>query len=293
MISRRERPERDRRIPVVVYAIVLLICACVPLAIVLTLGHWSLALADPFPGTPLQCLDVDAVAEIRSDPQLLSDVYDRCRSEFAKRLDGFELGDDDLRAAFAVMAAHAMAPYGNSTVFDLPTLLAEPVLDCDNYAALAGHFVRILLPGRPHVFAVAGFDGGAVGNHAQVFLSLQRGRQLLADPTIGLIADIGFNDLLRGKKLAAESVVVMHMHKDKDIDGFGNRVYQALVAGSYEPSDLLYYIDGLDRFINYSERIAPFFSQKSIDIPRLLEFFPTPAATALGRDLQTLSEKSP
>jgi hypothetical protein len=180
-----------------------------------------------------------------------------------------------------------MAPYGNSVVFDLPSLLSDPVLDCDNYAALVGYFVRILVPDAPNAFSVAGFDGGAVGNHAQVFLEVDEGRQVLVDPTIGLIAEQSFNDLLKGKFISAERIVVMHQHDDAQIDDFGNRVYYAIRDGKYQPSDLLYFFTGLTPFVDFSERIAPLFAKQPPALNDIVRAFPTPAALKLKQDLTT------
>ena len=120
-----------------------------------------------FPGKPLACLTRHMINGIRSDPRGgLVVAYSACRGELSIRLANFDFDEWGLKAVFAVLGAHAMAPYGGSAQFELQALLRERQLDCDNYAALAGHFIQILLPDHPNTFAIVGLDGGRVGNHA-------------------------------------------------------------------------------------------------------------------------------
>jgi hypothetical protein len=245
--------------------------------------------ASPFPGEPLHCLDARAVETIRSEPEELRQEFEICRPELEQRLAGLQLAERGHRAAFATIAAHAMAPYANSRVFDLPSLLREPGMDCDNYAALVGHFFRILIPAEPNGFAVAGFVGGAVGNHAQIFFSLSGEPPLLGDPTIGLVAAEGFDDLLSGKPVPPERIFVAHMHEDKLIDAFGDRVFAAIEGGRYRPSDLLYYFDSMDRFISFSMKLDSLMARRPRPIQEIMGLFPTPAAASLEKSLATVA----
>lgn len=166
---------------------------------------------------------------------------------------------------------------------DLPSLLREKHIDCDNYAALTGYFANILSPGRENDLIIIGLDGGSVGNHAQVFFRISHNREILADPTVGIYAEEGFNDLLSGKPLATDKIAVMHMHKDVAIDAFGNRVYTALAEGRYRPSDLLYYFHGLDAFLRFSKAVDPYFIKGSVS--QIVSHYPTPASDALRKNL--------
>jgi hypothetical protein len=232
-----------------------------------------------FPGKPLACLTAQAMAKIQADPQHnLPAAYTACRSEFAERLETFNLKDNDRRLLFSAIAAQALKPYGASTATTLPALLNSKFLACDNYVILAGYFAEILAPARKDAMIAVGVDGGVVGNHAQVIFRLADGREVLADPTVGLFADESFNDLFSGRH-------VMHMHKDPATDEFGERVYRAIADGGYRPSDILYYSRGLKDYLAFSDRVAPAFIKGSI--PEIVSHYPTPAAEALRKNLLT------
>ena len=174
-----------------------------------------------------------------------------------------------------------MASYGESRVLDLPSLLREKHLDCDNYIALAGHFAGLLSPGRQNDVWFVGVDGRAVGNHAQLFFRLLDGREILADPTIGLYANVGFDELFSGKKLAPDQIVVMHAHQDPALAPFVTRVHSAIRDGQYRPSDLLYFSQGLSRFLRFSEGLGPFWEGGRKSLPELIARYPTPTAMEL------------
>ena len=121
----------------------------------------------------LHCLPKREIERFRANVTIVESLFLNCRAELIKSLGvGFRaLTDDDLKIVFATILAHELAPYGNSSVVDFDRLLSEPQLDCDNYAALAGHISALMgvLSERSVKFYVVGFDGGAVGNHAQIF----------------------------------------------------------------------------------------------------------------------------
>jgi hypothetical protein len=237
-----------------------------------------------FPGKPLACLTAQALAKIQADPQRnLAVAYTACRSEFAERLRAFDLKDNDQRLLFSSIVAQALKPYGSSTAVTLPALLNSKFLACDNYVILAGYFAEILVPARKDAMIAIGVDGGVVGNHAQIIFRLSDGREVLADPTVGLFADESFNDLFSGRHVPEDKIVVMHMHNDPATDKFGERVYRAIADGGYRPSDILYYSRGLNDYLAFSDMVAPAFLKGSI--PEIVLHYPTPAAEALRQNL--------
>ncbi len=157
-----------------------------------------------------------------------------------------------LKAVFAGVAAYAMLPYKRSRAVRLDDLLKEPGLDCDNYATLTGHFLNILLPGA-HDFAMVGFDGGAVGNHAQVFVTVER-RQMLLDPTFGIVADASFDDVLQGRPVASDHIYDFTIRDDPPTYNQRKLVLRALGEGAYKPSDLLYFYNSVEEYIDVADQ---------------------------------------
>src|SRR5262249_23742317 len=142
----------------------------------------------------LSCLTKNHIAAVRKDPRRnIGIAYRACDAELTRRTTSLRLTADEKKIAFLSVLAYSMAPYGASRSVRLEDLLSDKGLDCDNYAILTGHFSRIFLGDRIDIKFV-GFDGGAIGNHAQVFVG-RDGESLVLDPTIGLVARIGFNDL--------------------------------------------------------------------------------------------------
>jgi hypothetical protein len=230
----------------------------------------SISAAD---ASPLRCLSGPQVASVRESPSRLVDAFSECRAEIGSRLVNFS--EDELKAAFAAVAAHASAPYGQSMAVRLADLLKEPDLDCDNYASLTGHFLNILLPGR-HTFGMAGFDGGAVGNHAQVFITVD-GQGIFADPTFGIIAKATFDHVLQGR-----SVEPVHIFEHNP-NAVSATIISALRAGKYKPSDILYYYHSIDDYITYLESAAADWENPKHNVDKIVRPFPTPASGFLRR----------
>jgi hypothetical protein len=103
--------------------------------------------------------------------------------------------------------------------------------------------VYVRIGGARRDLRYVGWDGGAVGNHAQVMV----GQDLLIDPTVGLVADMELRPLTRG--VPVRRVVDMG-HHDVHPDtgrigrhvagGFRDRVRDALRRGRYREGDVLY-----------------------------------------------------
>jgi hypothetical protein len=158
-------------------------------------------------------------------------AFAACESELARKVP-FARSEMQRHAVFATLVSYRMAPYGLSHAIELPSLLRAKAMNCANYGWFAFHLVRRGWGEREalHLWQ-SGWDHGAIGNHAQVHLG-----NLLLDPTIGAVAQVGYSELLHG--VPAHSIVVF-AHRG-DIDTFADRVTDALARGLYKPADVLY-----------------------------------------------------
>lgn len=218
--------------------------------------------------TDVACLTDESLSSLRQNAAELQNLFLSCKREFKGSLgETFShLSDNDLYVAFASVVTHRMAPYGKSAALLLDRLLSEPVLDCDNYAALAGHFAQDRLGGNAR-FRIVGFDGGAIGNHAQIFYENGPTR-LLLDPTIGLVALIDFNHVMRGIPVTPERIVDTYKWADTRIGAFRSKVVTALLDGRYRPSDLLYFFEDMSHFLEFSnnQRDRPFVTPGGVSL---------------------------
>lgn len=183
------------------------------------------------------------IVSVERAPHSISDLYQRHRSALIEDLgDQFkELNEDGLAAVFSMLVAHQVAPLGPSeNKFTLRELLDEPVLDCDAYALLAARFFAILRPESSAKIRMVGWNGGVIGNHAQL-LTEGTGMPLLLDPTVGLAAVATFDQILQGD--AVDTIRTWTVREETaDLAGFRKTVVEALEKGRYKPSDLLYFV---------------------------------------------------
>lgn len=160
------------------------------------------------------------------------------------------LTDDLLRAAFCAVLAWDLKPYGPEPpdAVDLQTLLNAPSLACDDYVRLTLYLMDILTGSAPNRYAV-GWDKGAVGNHAQLFVTNSM-EGLLLDPTIGLVVRGAYYDTVTsGKPIpAANKCFYGQYGGTPSIAGFVNMVRNALAQGLYKPSNALYFAPSLSFF---------------------------------------------
>jgi hypothetical protein len=210
--------------------------------------------ADPFGRrSALHCITLPIDRSLIEE-QGLAAYRSACLPELKSRI-----GFDDPRyetefydLALATVLAHYSAPYGPSSVIDFAGILSEGSLNCSNYGALVGY----LAPNAGLSFV--GFQGGAVGNHLQLFLQHQD-LNVMYDPTIGLIAFVTFDQMLSGKPVA-KNKVFSFFSGDPQIVSFNDTVIDAVENGRYRPSDLLYYYESLDHMLHpagYGPFITP------------------------------------
>lgn len=147
--------------------------------------------------------------------------------------------DDMLAAAFAAIVAFDLKPYGASTAVYLDELLAADGLDCDNYCLLAWYLFRQIKIKSPVRHTIVGWNGGAVGNHAQLIAEIPGVSAWLLDPTIGLIvAGATFDNLCKGVPLT----YMVQPAGTRDL-AYSRTIKSAVSMGAYKPSDLMYYFD--------------------------------------------------
>jgi len=181
--------------------------------------------------------------------------------------------------AFCTVMAFEMKPYAPCSAWSLEDLCAAPGLDCDNYCKLALEFYNLLSPyasnskkladssglinntsydatkAQPWVF---GWNGGAVGNHAQIlFYDPSATRPwMLCDPTVGMIACGVSSDTL-GRGSAVSSTYIVNWtefwnatRQAATIPNALTNYRNALLNGTYKATDCMYCYPGLANFAN-------------------------------------------
>lgn len=182
----------------------------------------------------LECLNNKVINKIKKN-NAMDEIFSSCNREIRSILaqDFGPIGDDALRAILSTIIAANFADYGNSSAITFEDIANSDFLNCGNTILLAGY----LYGSKERSLRSIGFDGGKIGNHAQLYYN--NGTQLLLDPTIGLIAKTSFDDLLRGVPVPKDQIRVFSI-KAKNIDLFRQKVYLAVLLGQYHPSDFMY-----------------------------------------------------
>lgn len=201
------------------------------------------------------------INELTANPEKIGFYYDMCRTTFINELGPAfaNLNEDGRKLAWASVMAYELKPYGGSMAFSFKDLIAASVLDCDNYVFLTWHLFRTMKPLSPIGVRMVGWNGGAVGNHAQIFTE-GTGVPLLLDPTIGLVAVASFDQVAKGQPVTA----FKEFYWRTELATFRANVVAALTGGLYKPSDLLYwfpepddYVDALSHIKEWATPQAP------------------------------------
>lgn len=189
----------------------------------------------------LKCLSADSIETVRNSGSI-DVLIPRCSHELREVLgDEFQsVSEGAFRAILATVLAANFAEYGASSAQSYEEIKNSSHLDCSRTILLVGYLLDALESQR---LQPIGFDGGYIGNHAQLLFNDERDTILL-DPTAGIIAKTSFNDLLRGVPLDEKSIRAFSM-KDKSINSFRENVYTAISHGKYLPSDLMYMHESL------------------------------------------------
>ncbi|KRE08163.1 hypothetical protein ASE61_00665 [Bosea sp. Root670] len=162
------------------------------------------------------------------------------------------LPEDQLKLAFATILAFDLKPYGNGGGLDLASNLAAADLNCDNYCILAIELYRLLSPTPGAEPKLIGWNGGAVGNHAQIFMTAS-GVHLMADPTIGLLVKGQTLDgLTRGYPPSSghtKSFFAFNSGRT-NVATLNSNVQTAVALGTYYTSHLLYFFPELEDYVS-------------------------------------------
>lgn len=191
-------------------------------------------------------LSVASHNSILTAPETVRDIYTLARPAMVSSLGPAFSGqcEDHLRLAFCSILAFDLKPYGPCVVHDLAALLAAPALDCDNYVGLAWHLFRLFRPITATKVTALGWDGGVIGNHAQMQGQTTGSPDIYLDPTIGLVVHGCGLDGLVGDFVYPSNCLVSFF-------GFNPRpavapldaaVRDAVANTRYRPSELLYSI---------------------------------------------------
>lgn len=226
----------------------------------------------PVKRVEMACVSEAAINEIRRSPTAVRELRARCDGELGRALGPAFQGLPPSQARALVLAAavaYRMAPYGTSREMELEALVKDDRLDCDNYMALAWHLAR-LLGVKEQQMRFIGWHGGAVGNHAQLFVEFGDGQNdgMVLDPTVGLVGRTTFNAVAAGVPVRGDKL--LDFRSRAELPEYHQRVQRALAGGEYRPDDVLYAFERFDRFSD----------------PPAISDWPTPAAPQLRRDLE-------
>lgn len=183
---------------------------------------------------------------IEADPTKCETYYNSVRSTFLNDLGSAYSGvpESVLRFMWCGMVAHHLKPYGNSNASTMEDLLAAPALDCDNYATLAIRLYQMMTASNDAGFAIMGWNGGAIGNHAQILAwSPDASWAVLIDPTVCVFAKTGYNSLVMG--MPATGIKNFYWQWT-DLLPYLATVQTALSSGSYRPYDCMYFFRSLE-----------------------------------------------
>ncbi len=193
-------------------------------------------------------------AALLATPETITSLYASTREAFIADLGPGFIGqaEDHLRLAFCSVVAFDLKPYGESTALSLRDLMSASLLDCDNYVALAWRLFKLMRPLSDTMIAAVGWNGGAVGNHAQMQARTAGSPDIYLDPTIGLVVYGCSLDALCRQHIFAPQYLksFLSYNPRPEIATIDCAVRTAIPGGGYKASDLLYFAPGLDNFIS-------------------------------------------
>jgi hypothetical protein len=228
-------------------------------------------------------IDAASLSDIQANPGKVVQYYAAMAADFKNRL-GPNFGmftEPTFHLMFCALVAFEMKPYGSSTAIQLSDCLAAPVLNCGNYPALAVQLQALNWPSDGTIIDFLGWNGGAVGNHAQLYAtSPPVNAGVLIDPTIGLfVSCCGYDLLCAGYKFpsgnlsswfswdAGKRTALASQGIGEDISAFNNTIISAIENGSYKASDTLYYFRGWAKFLAQSPELDWATPQVAINPP--------------------------
>jgi hypothetical protein len=222
---------------------------------------------------PMSYLSDSEHAALIADPTAIQTLYPLKRQRFLADLGpGFSAEiEEHLKFAFCGLVAFDLKPYGASKAITMEELRSAPALDCDNYAILHWRLFELLVPDSTTNVAALGWNGGPIGNHAQMIAHKPAdangsgGGAMFVDPTTGIIlCGHDFDWIASGRKVNQYYLKDFYASCGRVgtiTDSLHGQVLEALARGLYRPSQLLYYYVDLDRYIapvpNFADWMTP------------------------------------
>lgn len=187
--------------------------------------------------------------EIKSNPSYIIRMFDEYKTLLYKLLKGNKyfknLAEGEVFAIFAGIVAYQLAPYGSTKLkYTFEEMLNAKYLKCDYYSTILAKFCELSNFTNIEV-SIIGWHGGTIANHSQVIIKNNNNKtELLLDPTIGIVAYAGFNEIASGEKI--KNQMILDYSTRYQLDESKNIIIKALCCGEYKPSDLLYYYESID-----------------------------------------------
>jgi hypothetical protein len=228
----------------------------------------------------LQCLNAVDVRAVLKEVGGTRNLRDGCAGEVAQLVQNWGVSEIELDALIVTFIAYRSSPYGQSRAVTREALITDAGLDCDNYVLLVEYLLRDIHPDARLVFV--GFDGGEIGNHAQAFVA-GGDTSVLLDPTVGAVARVGYNSLLRGVPVEPDLILLDSRESQAAVASLHDRVAMSLAQGKYKPSDMLYYLQAAESMIALSDHAVEFWTPDKYSM--LLLHYPTPGAEGLRKNL--------
>ncbi len=163
---------------------------------------------------------------------------------------GIRPNRDTTRGVLAMALAHRFAPYGPASGSTYEVLAHQPTLECSGYMMVTD-YIYLAMGGGVKRDVLQGWDGGAVGNHAQLWVD-----GVLLDPTVGIAAKIKLNSLRQGhptdRLLDLHHFRVPTGQEPPPPTDFTDIVWGAIRDGLYRPEDELYTVKSIEELRHWS-----------------------------------------
>lgn len=201
-------------------------------------------------------------ADVAATPSSISAVWATDSARFVSDLGAPFSAEiaEHIKLAFCAVFAYDHVPYGpdgGSAADQLETLMAKPNMDCDNYAAVAWGLFELLCPSPTTSVCAIGWDGGYIGNHAQIVAHKipssggNGGGSILVDPTVGFVqCAYNFDWYASGKPCSSTYAKSFNHGRADGSSGLNTAVMLALSNGYLKPSDILYVFGDRAAFVS-------------------------------------------
>ncbi len=199
-----------------------------------------------------RCLSRAQVNRVRNHLDYAPRLYRACEGWVQKVMRRARLRPDrnTTRGVLAMALAHRFASYGTDSGSTYEALAFQPHLECSGYMMLTD-FIYKAMGGDMSRDVLQGWDGGAVGNHAQLWVG-----GVLLDPTVGVAAEIKLSSIRQGhptdRLLDLHHFRVPTGQEPPPPTDFTDIVWGAIRDGLYRPEDELYTVRSVDELRHWS-----------------------------------------